>query len=88
MAKIKIWRSPPGVVSLLWERESSSYVLNWDAKGGTLLVFQVVTPLTGMKKPQLPICKAIYRGYNFIYKDRRGPLCSWDEISNSNAMSS
>ena len=41
-----------------------------------------------MKKLQLPICKAIYRGYNFIYKDRRGPLCSWDEISNSNAMSS
>ena len=29
----------PRVVSLLWERESSSYVLNWDAKGGTLLVF-------------------------------------------------
>ena len=29
--------------------------------------------------PQLPIYKATYRGYNFIYKDRRGPPCTLPE---------
>ena len=46
-------------------------------KVGPLLVINgVITPISRVKSPQLPIYKAIYRAYNSTYNDRRGPPCT------------
>ena len=35
-----------------------------------------IKPTSRVKEPQLQVYKAIYRGYNSICNDRKGPACS------------
>ena len=46
-------------------------------QGGPISVVNgFITPISRFFSPQLPIYKAIYRAYNSIYNDSRGPPCS------------
>ena len=45
-------------------------------RGGPLPVINgIITPLIGVITPQLPMCQAIYSGYNPILITSRGPPC-------------
>ena len=45
--------------------------------GPLTAISRVITSLVGVKSPQLPVYKTMYRCYNSIYNDRRVPSCTW-----------
>lgn len=71
------WQVPTlGSLKLIWQSfRSVTHLFRGSLQGGPLPVQAGAHRSTcrGEITQQNPICKAIFKGHNFIYNDRRGP---------------